>query len=62
MILCGDVPWLMMPKVARWSIITALDIMTESFTLMLPSYLVWQVQMRVETKLRVIAAFGFRLV
>jgi hypothetical protein len=49
-------------SITRWSIITALDVTTEAFTLILPSYLVWQVQMRVETKLRVIAAFAFRLV
>ena len=46
---------------ARWSLITALDIATESLTLVLPSFMVWQVQMKVETKLRVIAAFSCRL-
>jgi hypothetical protein len=42
-------------------IITGLDVATESILLFLPPYMVWQLQMRIENKLRVIAAFGFRL-
>ena len=49
-------------QIARWSLVTALDVTSEGLTLILPSYMVWQVQMKVETKLRVIAAFCFRLV
>ncbi|KAJ8115717.1 hypothetical protein OPT61_g2695 [Boeremia exigua] len=47
--------------IARWGLITALDMMTESLVLGLPSYMMWQVQMRVKTKLRVVFAFSFRL-
>ncbi|KAH7064015.1 hypothetical protein BKA63DRAFT_176967 [Paraphoma chrysanthemicola] len=48
-------------QITRWSIITGLDVATESILLFLPPYMVWQLQMRIENKLRVIAAFGFRL-
>lgn len=34
---------------------------TELLAFLLPIYLVWQLQMKVKTKLRVITAFGFRL-
>ncbi|KAF2441589.1 hypothetical protein P171DRAFT_446447 [Karstenula rhodostoma CBS 690.94] len=46
---------------ARWSVITALDITTEAILLLLPGYLVWQLQMKTGYKLRVIAAFCFRI-
>lgn len=49
-------------QITRWSVITALDVASEGLTLSLPAYLVWKIQMKVETKLRVIAAFGFRLI
>lgn len=54
--------WLTQPQITRWSIVTALDIGTEAVMLLLPPYLVWHLQMRVGNKLRVIAAFWFRLV
>ncbi|KAF2133572.1 hypothetical protein P153DRAFT_393382 [Dothidotthia symphoricarpi CBS 119687] len=49
-------------KITRWSVITSLDIGTEVLTLCLPPYMVWQLQMRVQDKLRVIVAFSFRLI
>lgn len=45
----------------RWIIITALDIATEVILLFLPAYLVWQLQMKTAYKMRVIAAFCFRI-
>ncbi|KZM28293.1 hypothetical protein ST47_g559 [Ascochyta rabiei] len=48
-------------QVSRWSLVTALDVTTEIMTLVLPSYLVWQVQIGMKTKFRVIAAFCFRI-
>ncbi|KAF2744789.1 hypothetical protein M011DRAFT_528121 [Sporormia fimetaria CBS 119925] len=47
-------------QIERWVVVTALDVTTEGLILTLPCYMVWQVQMRLQTKLRVIAAFGFR--
>ncbi|ORY09607.1 hypothetical protein BCR34DRAFT_589210 [Clohesyomyces aquaticus] len=48
-------------QVLRWSIVTALDVITEVTTLLIPPYLVWQLQMRTSYKLRVVAAFCFRV-
>ncbi len=48
-------------KILRWSLITALDMISEGLVLGLPSYMVWQVQMQVSLKLRVVFAFSFRL-
>lgn len=45
----------------RWSVITALDVLTEVILLLLPAYLVWQLQMKTSYKLRVIVAFCFRI-
>ncbi|KAF9738730.1 hypothetical protein PMIN06_011150 [Paraphaeosphaeria minitans] len=45
----------------RWSVITALDIVTEVILLVLPAYLVWQLQMKTSYKLRIVAAFCFRI-
>ncbi|KAF1975933.1 hypothetical protein BU23DRAFT_456954 [Bimuria novae-zelandiae CBS 107.79] len=45
----------------RWSVITALDVVTEVILLLLPAYLVWQLQMKTSYKLRVIVAFCFRI-
>ncbi|KAJ4294248.1 hypothetical protein N0V90_007938 [Kalmusia sp. IMI 367209] len=46
---------------SRWGVITGLDIATELILLLLPAYLVWQLQMKTTYKLRVIAAFCFRI-
>ncbi|KAL1612384.1 hypothetical protein SLS60_000610 [Paraconiothyrium brasiliense] len=45
----------------RWIVITALDVVTEIILLVLPAFLVWQLQMKASYKLRVIAAFCFRI-
>lgn len=45
----------------RWVVITALDIVTEVILLVLPVYLVWHLQMKPSYKMRVIAAFCFRI-
>ncbi|KAF2261346.1 hypothetical protein CC78DRAFT_521904 [Lojkania enalia] len=47
-------------QIMRWSIVTGLDVITEVVALILPPYLVWQLQMKSTYKLRVIAAFCFR--
>ncbi|KAF2121707.1 hypothetical protein BDV96DRAFT_218452 [Lophiotrema nucula] len=48
-------------QITRWSIVTGLDVATEVIVLVLPPYLVWQLQMKTSYKLRVIAAFCFRI-
>ncbi|KAF2203202.1 hypothetical protein GQ43DRAFT_279254 [Delitschia confertaspora ATCC 74209] len=48
-------------QVMRWSVVTGLDVITEVISLVIPPYLVWQLQMKTEFKLRVISAFSFRI-
>jgi hypothetical protein len=45
----------------RWIAITVLDVATEVPLMLLPAYLVSQLQMKIRTKLHVITAFWFRL-
>jgi hypothetical protein len=45
----------------RWSVVTGLDVITEVISLIIPPYLVWQLQMKTAFKLRVISAFSFRI-
>lgn len=47
--------------VLRYKVIVAFDVITEAFLAVLPIYLVWNVQMSVGFKLRVVLAFAFRL-
>lgn len=45
----------------RWSIVTGLDVATEAVLVLLPPYMVYLLQMKAQNKLRIIAAFCFRI-
>jgi hypothetical protein len=44
----------------RWAIISALDALTEVMLILMPSIMVWPLQLSFGLKLQVVTAFAFR--
>jgi hypothetical protein len=55
------IPALITLQLIRWKFVVAFDVATEVIFIILPIYLLWNLQMSFNLKLRVFIAFAFRI-